>query len=57
MKCYYTGEDCDCGGDLETDCPHDEMPDDFDCETDDDLKDFHSVENRFSDMSHQLELK
>lgn len=25
MKCYYTGEDCDCGGDMETECPHDVM--------------------------------
>lgn len=25
MRCYFTGEECDCGGEMDTECPHEEM--------------------------------
>lgn len=26
MRCYFTGDECDCGnGDLDDECPHDDM--------------------------------
>lgn len=54
MRCYYTGEECDCGGDMETECPHDDMT--FD-DVLDDASDVMSVERQFSELSEQLEVR
>lgn len=37
MKCYFTDEDCDCGGDMETECPHEEAQHEFPFDTDEDV--------------------
>lgn len=53
MKCYYTGEECDCGGELDTECPHDDMR--HDDEEIDAFEAMGTVERRMSDLSCQLE--
>lgn len=51
MRCYFTGEECDCGGDLETECPHDVMETDIDWIAEDDIE----VERNTLDMSERLD--
>lgn len=50
MKCYFTGEECDCGGDTETECPHDDMAHD-----ELDFEEMLEVEHQMSDMSERLD--
>lgn len=54
MKCYFTGEECDCGGHLDTECPHDDMQHD-DILEDEGESEYYATERRLADMSHQLE--
>lgn len=56
MKCYFTGEECDCGGHMDTECPHDEMShDELPGEESDDPEEFYAVEHQMSDMSERLD--
>jgi hypothetical protein len=62
MRCYVTGEECDCGGGMDDPCPLDEMTDEHDVDEEfemlrqaaDDLDDRYA-EYRSIDMSHQLD--
>lgn len=53
MRCYFTGEECDCDNDMGNECPHDDMAHD----EDDDAQDMRSVETCMSDMSERLECR
>lgn len=62
MKCYITGEDCDCGGDMDDPCPLDDMTDEHSVDEEfemlrnaaDDLDD-RFAEFRSIEMSHRLD--
>lgn len=51
MRCYFTGEECDCDGDMDTECPHDAMDQDIF----DDPDEFGEVEAKMADMSERLD--
>jgi hypothetical protein len=53
MRCYYTGDECDCGNDLDEHCPHDTM--EHEDELEESFFDMACSEMRMADMSHQLE--
>lgn len=54
MKCYFTGEECDCGGQLDTDCPHDDMVHD-DVLEDEGFDEYLATEQRMSECSERLD--
>ena len=54
MRCYFTGEECDCGGDMESECPHDDMAHD-DVLEDHGVDEYIAQERRVTEMSERLD--